>query len=140
MWKFEVLEIAKLRELAAKDAAMADIIIVSSHGANLLPDGLKAWLEICVSEKAHAIALVALFDSSRGDDPAMIRANTAYLADVAKRGEMEFFAQPGELPNTKEPGEAFEFSRGTLPHDQALSTISSIVQRDLSFPRWGINE
>ena len=32
MWKFEVLSIPELREIAAKDAAMANLIIVSSRG------------------------------------------------------------------------------------------------------------
>ena len=34
MWKFDVLTIPKLREMAAKDATAADIIIISCHGAS----------------------------------------------------------------------------------------------------------
>src|ERR1051325_527110 len=46
MWKFDVLSIPKLREMAAKDAAMADIVIVSCHGAEDLPADVKAWIEL----------------------------------------------------------------------------------------------
>src|SRR5207245_10236995 len=51
MWKFDVLGIPKLREMAAKDAAMADIIIISSHGGEELPPDVKAWIELRLIEK-----------------------------------------------------------------------------------------
>src|SRR6185436_13179821 len=42
MWKFDVLEVPKLRELAVKDGALADVIIISSQGFNPLPAGTRA--------------------------------------------------------------------------------------------------
>src|SRR5947209_20040133 len=49
MWKFEVLCIPKLREMAARDAAMADIVMISCHGKELPPE-VKAWVELGVTE------------------------------------------------------------------------------------------
>jgi hypothetical protein len=138
MWKFEVLEIGKLCEIAAKDAAVADIIIISTHGAHPLPDAVKGWLEISL-ENTRAIALVVLF-SDRSDDPAMIQATTAYLSEQAKRGQMEFFAQPGPLPNVKETEELFAVPRNSVADHRTLSTLASVMHQDFSFPRWGINE
>ncbi len=62
MWKFDVLRIPKLREMAANDAVLADLIIVSSHGGEELPGPVKAWLESWLAQKGNPIALVALFD------------------------------------------------------------------------------
>src|ERR1041384_5188943 len=55
MWKFDVLGIPKLREMAAKDAAQADMVIISCHGSNELPIELKAWIELWLAEKSNAI-------------------------------------------------------------------------------------
>src|ERR1043166_8014683 len=44
MWKFDVLGIPKLREMTAKDALTADIIIVSCHGTHDLSPEVKAWI------------------------------------------------------------------------------------------------
>src|SRR5258706_2480146 len=38
MWKFEILSIPKLSELAAKDAALADIVIIACQGHDLPPE------------------------------------------------------------------------------------------------------
>src|SRR5258706_2790481 len=46
MWKFDVLGIPKLREMAAKDAAQADIVMISCHGHYDLPIEVKAWIEL----------------------------------------------------------------------------------------------
>src|SRR5947209_17488715 len=67
MWKFDVLGIPKLREMAAKDAAGADIVIVSCHGSNDLPVEVKAWIELWMADQSNTIALVALFDSPAVD-------------------------------------------------------------------------
>src|SRR4051794_31457425 len=43
MWSFDVLSIPRLRELAARDAMQADIIIVACHGNGRLPEAVKSW-------------------------------------------------------------------------------------------------
>lgn len=95
MWKFEVLAVTKLREMAANDAAAADIIFISARGTNPLPEEVKNWIELWLAKETSAIALVALFAEPDlcGGNPAR-----AYLAEVARRGKMEFFAQPGQWP------------------------------------------
>ena len=137
MWKFGVLSIPKLREMAAKDAAMADIIIVSCHGHELAPE-VKAWTELWLAENTHPIALVALFDRAE-DDPQQTQAVRAYLASVAQRAQMEFFAQPDQWPGRKRAEEPSLFSRD-LDTEKTLSTLAGVMERDMNFPRWGINE
>jgi len=131
MWKFDVLGIPKLREMAASDASEADIIMVSCHAAGELPDELKAWVEIWLGVKCKAIAMVVLLDCPFGWT-AEAQSTRAYLAAAARRGGMEFFCEadgtmPGEQPmDLSRPG--------------AISALVSAVERDASFSRWGINE
>ena len=138
MWKFELLGIPKLREMAARDAMMADIVIISCHGAELPPD-VKAWVELWVAEPNQPIALVALFNCLENHDPQAVEAR-AYLADVARRGQMEFFAQPDELPDRRNSEDFFTLQRNSSLERQTLSALSTAIQRDTTFPHWGINE
>src|SRR3954468_16519239 len=66
IWKFDVLNIPKLREIAAKDAATADIVIISCRAKSELAPEVKAWIELWLAEQSQTIALVALLDSSPG--------------------------------------------------------------------------
>lgn len=138
MWKFDVLGIPKLREMAAKDAAAADIVILACKGSNRLPIEVKAWIELWLAEKNNSIALVALFEAPEGNLE-QLEATREYLSSVAKRGQMEFFMQPHELTvNPKTESGAWQRQISPLD-EEALSKLSGIAQ-DSSFPRWGINE
>jgi len=137
MWKFDVLSIPRLREMAAKDALAADIIIISCHGTHGLSPDVKAWINSWVYEQSNAIALVTLFtDASTYGEYHNIR---SYLAEVAKCARMEFFAQPNPVPFKNVEG-LFESNRAAKREKRTLSALAGVIQRDQTFPRWGINE
>jgi len=134
MWKFDVLALPKLKEMAAHDAAEADIIIVSAHGTNDVPAEVKSWIEEWLGQKPHAIALVGLFDP----DAYLRNLPRSYLADVAKRGGMEFFAQPGFWP-----GDEKRSASGAADPERSgktLSVLAEMVQRDKDVSHWENNE
>ncbi|HSU55754.1 MAG TPA: hypothetical protein VLT36_16990 [Candidatus Dormibacteraeota bacterium] len=136
MWKFDVMGITKLREMAAKDAAAADIILVSCHGTEELPDSVKAWFEMWLAEKGQPLALVALFDCPFG--PVGTREVRSYLADVARRGNMEFFAQPDAVSGATRAATTQPLATGG---ERVLSSLTGVLdRRETPFPRWGINE
>src|SRR5262249_32148014 len=96
MWKFDILMLPKLREMAAKDVGLADIVIISCHGQEL-PEPVKLWIERWSGpDRPTPLALVALFENS-SESIFQTREARDYLAQVAKRAGMEFFAQPEEL-------------------------------------------
>jgi hypothetical protein len=134
MWKFDVLSIPKLREIAAQDAIQADIIMVSCHGGSELPRHVVDWIEFWSSAAGNPIALVALFDS----EPEHTREVRASLARAAKRAGIDFFAQPDEWP-----GRNYDLGRLAPAISRAdprtLSSIAGVIQRQTT-PRWGINE
>jgi hypothetical protein len=133
MWKFDALSIPKLREIAVRDATMADIIIISSHG-DPPPECVTSWIESWLMEGAEALALVALFD--RPASLSSVSELKAYFSSVAKRGEMEFFAQPDEWPGNDLEEPSFLLKRG---EPATFSTLAEAGSRE-SMPRWGINE
>jgi len=138
MWKFEVLSIPKLREIAVRDATMADIIMLSSRGGNL-PDYVVKWIESWLMQGTTSLALVALFEKSEpsGQVSPVLR---DYLVDVAKRGRMEFFAQPVADDIRNRSDESLHLPLRDVSSDRTISTIAGVVHRDISIPRWGLNE
>jgi hypothetical protein len=138
MWKFDVLSIPKLREIAVRDATQADIIIISNHGLEL-PDYVTKWMESWLMEGTNALALVALFEKPETVASSFPPARE-YLAEVAKRGHMEFFAQPIEWPANQLPNGALRLHTGSGITGRTLSTLAGAVHRDVAAPRWGLNE
>jgi hypothetical protein len=137
MWKFDVLGIPKLREMAGKDALAADIIIISCHGAQDLPVEVKAWINSWIYGPSNAIALVGLFaDANSGGETHNVR---AYLSEVARRAGLEFFAQPNPRP-VKEVEGLFKLKCNGRRERETFSTLADAIQRDHTIPRWGINE
>ncbi len=96
MWKFELLNLPELRRLAAEDAALADVIMVSFRGDRELPVPVRAWIKVWLGRKAGAVALIALLDGPP-EQRRRIQAVQAFLERAAQRARMEFFAWPLEL-------------------------------------------
>ena len=134
MWRFDVLAVPTLREMAAKDAAQADIIIVACRGSEL-PMEVKAWTELWLSYESEPIALVALFDGM-DEIPGATHSAREYLASVAQRAQIEFFAPPEDSPENRGDTTWLSFAR----EFQSPSGMAGAMGHDLSFPRWGINE
>jgi hypothetical protein len=44
-WKFEMLDFAKLRSLAAEEAQAAQLLVLATDCLSTLPAGVKAWIE-----------------------------------------------------------------------------------------------
>jgi hypothetical protein len=135
MWKFDVLNIPKLREMAAKDAAAADVVIISCHAHAQLAPEVQAWIELWLAENNQAVALVALLDTSaeKRMESAALR---HYLSEVTLRGNMEFFAQPDDLTGAVHSTQSSAKPQSAL----AVASLAQAVEREAAFPRWGINE
>jgi len=134
MWKFDVLAVPKLNEIAAKDAAAAEIIIVSAHGCRELPAAVKSWLELALLKKMESSALVGIFDDDIGENPVR-----AYLAELARRAGIEFFCQPGIST-----GAGHTRSTNTLAtqafNNKSFAFLANATQDVPAFSHWGINE
>src|SRR5262245_13270015 len=67
VWKFDILRMPKLRDLAAQDMAEADLVLISAHGRGELPSELRRCLGTLPGRKrCGAKALVALLDRADG--------------------------------------------------------------------------
>lgn len=96
MWLLTELRTDSLRAIAAKEAAAADLIIISVHHAEALPDEVTRWIDLWLKQRSSREAvLLALFDPLYLGTSSSIQ---ACLREVAKRGKMEFMARSEEKP------------------------------------------
>ncbi len=139
MWKFEMLSIPELREIAAKDAAMANLIIVSSRGDRELPAEVKDWIELWQGDKGEPVGLVALFDLP-SNQAQHAQATQNYLERMAERGQMEFFTWP-EIDFGQRRRQEWVIQDGHAGlTDEPFLPLSAMSAREVSFAHWGINE
>ena len=96
MWLLTELRTVQLRAIAAREAASADLVIISVHHAEALPDEVKSWIDLWLKQRSsRAAVLLALFDPPYLGTSSSIQ---ACLREVAKRGKMEFLARLEEKP------------------------------------------
>ena len=92
VWLFNMLRLRELREIAAEEASEADLIIISAHDAEDLPEGVKSWIDLWLRQKgARKPVLLALLDPDQEGTP---RAVEAYLQETARQGGMELLVEP----------------------------------------------
>ncbi len=97
-WSFDLLADAGWAEMAADDAAHADILIIATHCTHPLPAAVGRWTESAIRRKqGTAAAVVALFGpEGNPDGPDSFRLEAIQTA--ASRADLEFFAPAARHP------------------------------------------
>jgi len=129
MWKFDVLKLPKLREMAVSDAAAADIILVSTRQGEELPTPVKTWVDSWLPMGCEAIALVALFDG----EPERAGGAFQYLSAVACKAGIQFFAHPEEWQSPGANALGPE-SEGSSRSGRAIAALTTYVNPEAQPP------
>ena len=126
LWRRELLGTELLRQQAAREAVGSDVIIISLHGDQPIPQEIAQWLDSWLERKeARPYAIGVLLDKSspsREESHPLL----AHFRNVAQRGSAEFlegFCEVSPLENMS----LWEASQ---------TTTSSAA----SYRCWGINE
>ena len=95
VWLFSTFRMRELQEIAAEEASTSDLIIISVHQAESLPDEVKSWIDLWLGRKGtRQGVLLALLDPVY---EGASHATEAYLQEVARRGGMEFLVASSEV-------------------------------------------
>ena len=98
VWLFSTLRLRELQEIAAEEAAAADLVIISAHRGDGLPDEVKGWIDLWLPQKgARNTVLLALLDPTYEGSRDSLE---SYLQEVAAKGGMEFLADSREWSAT----------------------------------------
>jgi hypothetical protein len=138
VWKLDVLATPSLRELAAKDVAEADILIISVRGDRHLAPEVKSFLDLWVGQRGTPIALVALFDPDQKHSETALTTRH-YLEQMARLGQMDFFSEP-EKEFVRQPVELAQERRFDFDNAFEEGILTQEVTHEKVFPRWGIND
>jgi len=94
VWLFSTFRLRELQEIAAEEASASDLVIISVHQAEGLPDEVKSWIDLWLGQQgAHQAVLLALLEP--GYEGAS-GSTEAYLREIARRGGMEFLVEARE--------------------------------------------
>ena len=105
-WHVEDLAFTAMRELAALEAAMADILIIVIHHGRQLTGMVAVWLErVAALRKDRPKTLVALLDSDVYE-PDAAQGLLSHLKQAAALGQMDFFAAQARLERDEEAARA----------------------------------
>jgi len=137
MWKFDVLELDKLQDMAANDAAEADIIIISTSGVGELCPGVQQWIERWLSRKQPESSAFVSLNEADPDGTAESPAVGEYLQNVASRGNLSFFSQRGNLPVPDFQSTVQAIYREA---EQISSAAAALLQRSSRLGGWGTSE
>jgi len=126
-WNFSWLDQPRFWDRAAREAAAADIIIVSAQSAKELPAHVKAWLQVWMPRKKNSSsALIAMFDDQQSSQPLH-----TYLSEMAVERGRDLFWQ------NYSPAAAFP---PTAPERRQFAGSFIGVDAHIGARDWGINE
>jgi hypothetical protein len=95
VWLFSTLRLRELQEIAAEEASAADLIVISVHQAEGLPDEVKSWIDLWLRQKgSRQSVLLALLDLP---DEGTSGSTEAYLEDIARRGGVELLVESTDV-------------------------------------------
>ena len=95
VWLCNMFRFHELQEIAAEEAAVADLVVIAVHDAPSLPDEVKGWMELWLRQKStRNTVLLALLESTPDAGPGPVE---AYLKEAAKRGGIEFVVETREI-------------------------------------------
>jgi hypothetical protein len=114
-WRRDLLKTESLRNSAANEAAMADIILISLHGTEMLPEEVGEWLSSWLARKAdRPYALGILFDepsAPQSEPPSLLAALEAIATEAGADLFQKCFKRA--VAGVREPREALSSKSGS---------------------------
>ena len=102
LWNFQVLGIPEFANAPEETAVEADLLILSLHGKNELPEQIRDWIEAWTGQIIdRSPALVALVDKTKAG-AAMAASTLTYLNNITERAGIAFFGHAVFAPDLEQ--------------------------------------
>jgi len=122
MWKFDFLRAPKLREMAAREASQAKIVIVAAHREVDLPLPVWDWIDLWTASKRKSL-LVLLLDE-RVPNPRQPDRAASRLRRLASSRGLNFLSLELDYPRG---GPGTGISEITPSGEQAMGTLEVLL-------------
>jgi hypothetical protein len=139
LWRFDLLGEPALLELAADEAAKADIVFVSAHGQHDLPAAIHLWFNRWLARKgSEPCALAVVLDPNTRNAPARNRMLEA-MGTVGGPAGVEVFVHAAEAPESHWESAVQDIHWRA---ETRTAVLEEILHRSelSSYRNWGINE
>ena len=137
IWRFDWLELPKVRAAAVLESSVADLLIVSAQCDADLPAPVKDWLNRCIEEKTPGSAgLVAMLESHRSWNEMQCRTRQ-FLQRAANRGGLDFFLHEVDLPEVRPELTSKDVQERA---NTVSNVLEGILRRNKPSRRWRANE
>jgi hypothetical protein len=136
VWPYRGLKDPQLRDLAARDAAEADVILFAISGREDLPEEVKTWMQTWLGVSDRPGALVLLSDQNNGSGEYLENIRS-YLRERASKAGLEFLANTEA--GASEECEDVLIQRITLRESAPLTASNQIPLR-FQQRQWGQDE
>ena len=94
IWLFDEFRVPKLRDLAAGEAAVSDLVLISAHRHEKIPQELQGWMDLWLRlERNRPPIMLILSDSGAAQDADGLE---TCLEAVARTAKVEFLVQSEE--------------------------------------------
>ncbi|MBI5386001.1 MAG: hypothetical protein HZA90_15095 [Verrucomicrobia bacterium] len=90
MWKLDILSCPSMGRMAAQDARDADLILVSVHSPELLPEAVQNWFKHGVAQRGRNHGTLIALLSTNHSETAQVTEPYAFLEHVASEARMDF--------------------------------------------------
>jgi hypothetical protein len=95
LWEFGFLVDHSLLHIASREAVAADVVLLAFSSEVVLPEGMNKWFNLWLGTKhACPVALGVIADKEDADGDAT--EGYLQLQELARRGNMDFFATGGQ--------------------------------------------
>jgi hypothetical protein len=125
-WKFEMLDFAKLRPLAAEEAQAAQLLVLATDCLSTLPAGVKAWIESWAADSSSPdSALVVLLSDVAGGAPTRWPDYTFVQSKADQFGRKLIVFATGALP---ENGDRFSLANSRRVLATGLCVVEGLPE------------
>ncbi|KAB2660674.1 MAG: hypothetical protein DVB31_13635 [Verrucomicrobia bacterium] len=100
VWKFDIIGMPHMLELAVMDAVVADCVVIATGADGELPAAITDWIDGWVRERnGNPAMLMALIGSDEAVEPSA-PVIAPYLGAIAARAGMKFVCHTGDWENS----------------------------------------
>jgi hypothetical protein len=138
IWRFDVLALPTIADMAASQAADADAVIVAIRGALPLPPAAMLWLKKWTESNPSGQngAVVALYDRLIGNEDEVDSAPSVLRTAAEMTGRQYFARQSDFATREGDPG----LDRLRLSADAAIPMLRHMMTEIEPVQHWGLNE
>lgn len=142
LFRFELLRLREIWELAAQESQTVDVLVLSAHAGGSVPTEVKSWVTYWLGLKGgHPRKIIVSFDgasSQTSDDELTL----AFFGSLAAWADVELTILYGEGPQTELNQALTGMSRRA---NQDLATVTQLMARprhrhSATWRHWGLNE